>query len=244
MPRLEKAVARLGGICVESDEGAGRRGIRHPRGGVGATRVQVEGDALMAFREDPARARVRCHPEEAGRAQSRLGGDHGTRTRLLPRHCRDSSREGLPGLRRGARGRRREPLAGRLPRRTRSRTSSRPAARTVPSMATGEVIESPPPKSFWESPEKQLPQVLQLVAADARSFAGVIDQDFQRLHVALRTSPRVAPDVPALVEKVKTYAAQALFGAVCDVQMTGTLVVMASISSCRDRSRVPWWPTA
>ena len=128
------------------------------------------------------------HREEAGRAESRLGGDHGTRTRLLPRHCRDSSREGLPGLRRGARGRRREPLAGRLPRRTRSRTSAGRRRTRCCNEATGEVIESPPPKSFWESPEKQLPQVLQLVAANPRSFAGVIDQDFQRLHITLRTS--------------------------------------------------------
>ncbi len=94
---------------------------------------------------------------------------------------------------------------------------------------TGEVVESPPPKSFWKDPEKQLPAVIQLVTANPRSFSSVVDRNLQRLHITLRTSLTGSLETSALVEKVKAYAAEA-FPRGVDVQMTGTLVVMASIS--------------
>jgi len=95
--------------------------------------------------------------------------------------------------------------------------------------ATGNVVEAPPPRSFWQEPEKQLPQVLQLVSANPRSFSGVVDKNFQRLHITLRTALTGSRETSALIEKVKAYAAEALPPGV-DVQLTGTLVVMASIS--------------
>jgi len=95
--------------------------------------------------------------------------------------------------------------------------------------ATGNVVEAPPPASFWQDPDKQLPQVLQLVSANPRSFSGVVDKNFQRLHITLRTSLTGSRETSVLIGKVKTYAADA-FPPGIDVQLTGTLVVMSSIS--------------
>jgi predicted RND superfamily exporter protein len=95
---------------------------------------------------------------------------------------------------------------------------------------TGEVVEAPPPKSFWESPDKQLPQVLQLVTANPRSFSGVVDKDFQRLRITLRTSLTGSRDTSALMQQIRDHAAD-LFPRGVDVQLTGTLVVMAATSN-------------
>lgn len=93
----------------------------------------------------------------------------------------------------------------------------------------GAVVEQPPAKSFWEAPAEQLPQIFQLVAASPRTFSGLVDRDFRRLHLTLRTSLTGSRETAHLVEQIKSYAS-VVFPRGVDVQLTGTLVVMSSIS--------------
>lgn len=94
---------------------------------------------------------------------------------------------------------------------------------------TGEIVEQPPPVSFWSDPVEQLPKVIQLVAANPRAFAGVVDKDFRRLHVTLRTGLTGSSETTELMAKIDAYVAEA-FPRGVDVRLTGTLVVMAAVS--------------
>ncbi|MBI5504158.1 MAG: MMPL family transporter [Deltaproteobacteria bacterium] len=94
---------------------------------------------------------------------------------------------------------------------------------------SGNVVEQPPAKSFWLAPAEQLPQIFQLVAASPRTFSGLVDRDFQRLHLTLRTSLTGSRETAELVEQIKRYGS-VVFPHAVDVQLTGTLVVMSAIS--------------
>ncbi|MFN2425848.1 MAG: MMPL family transporter [Candidatus Binatia bacterium] len=229
-PRLERAVARLGGVCVDHRmkvlAGAAFLTLL---AAYGAMRVKVDTDFLMAFREG---SEIR---ESFSVIQQKLAGPNPISVVIQgpePGYFRDITAirrvkdfqifaEGLRGVDESL------SLVDYLDELDLGLQQA--GGEMILNEATGEIIESPPPKSFWESPDKQLPQVLQLVSANPRSFSGVVDRDFQRLHITLRTSLTGSLETSALVEQVKTYAAEA-FPRGVDVQMTGTLVVMASIS--------------
>ena len=94
----------------------------------------------------------------------------------------------------------------------------------------GEVQESPPARSFWDAPAEQLPQIFQIVAASPRTFSGVVDADFQRLHVTLRTSLTGSLETARLIEQVAEYSS-VIFPRDVEAKMTGTLVVMSEVSN-------------
>ncbi|MFN2376893.1 MAG: MMPL family transporter, partial [Candidatus Binatia bacterium] len=230
VPRLERLVGQLGGICVDHRLKvlAGAAAITC-LAAWGAARVQVDTDFLKAFRKDSS---VR---QSFTVIQEKLAGPnpisvviHGPE----PGYFRDFTAirrvkdfqdfvEGLDGVDESL------SLVDYLDELDLGLQQA--GGEVILNEATGEVIESPPPLSFWKSPDKQLPQVLQLVSANPRSFAGVVDKDFQRLHITLRTSLTGSLETSALLEKVKAYADEA-FPRGVEVKMTGTLVVMASIS--------------
>lgn len=93
----------------------------------------------------------------------------------------------------------------------------------------GNVVEQPPAKSFWEAPAEQLPQIFQLISASPRTFSGLVDHDFQRLHLTLRTSLSGSRETAALARQIKAYGA-VVFPHGVEVQLTGTLIVMSEIS--------------
>ena len=93
----------------------------------------------------------------------------------------------------------------------------------------GKVVEQPPARSFWDAPAEQLPQIFQLISASPRTFSGLVDHDFQRLHLTLRTSLSGSRETAALVHQIKSYG-EVVFPHGVEVQLTGTLVVMSEIS--------------
>lgn len=93
----------------------------------------------------------------------------------------------------------------------------------------GNVVAKSPPKSFWDAPEEQLPQIFGLVAASPRTFSGLVDQDFQRLHMTLRTSLTGSRETTELMKQIQAYAGVVFPNGIL-VQPTGTLVVMSAIS--------------
>jgi predicted RND superfamily exporter protein len=230
LPRLERIVSRIGGVCVDHRlkvlSGAA---VLTAFAFMGAMAVQVDTDFLKAFRADsPVRESFAAIREKLAGPNPISVVIHGPEPGYFKdftaiRRVRDFQvfAEGLDGVDESL------SLIDYLDELDLGLQQA--GGEMILNEATGEIIESPPPKSFWESPENELPKVLQLVTANPRSFAGVVDKDFQRLHITLRTSLTGSLETTALVEKVKAYAAEA-FPPGVDVQMTGTLVVMASIS--------------
>jgi predicted RND superfamily exporter protein len=230
LPRLERIVSRIGGLCVDHRlkvlSGAA---VLTAFAFMGATTVQVDTDFLKAFRPDsPVRESFAAIREKLAGPNPISVVIHGPEPGYFKdftaiRRVRDFQVfvEDLDGVDESL------SLLDYLDELDLGLQQA--GGEMILNEATGEIIESPPPKSFWESPDKELPKVLQLVTANPRSFAGVVDKDFQRLHITLRTSLTGSLETTALVEKVKAYAAEA-FPPGVDVQMTGTLVVMASIS--------------
>ena len=230
LPRLERWVSYLGGVCVDH-----RWKVLSASAAVtcfaawGATRVQVDTDFLKAFRPDsPVR-------QSFDAIEQRLAGPnpisviiHGPE----PGYFRDIGAirrvkdfqvfaEGLEGVDESL------SIVDYLDELDLGLQQA--GGEVVVNEATGQVEEAPPPGSFWDDPEHQLPQVLQLVAANPRSFSSVVDQNFQRLQITLRTSLTGSLETSALVEKIKEYSDKA-FPPGVNVRMTGTLVVMASVS--------------
>jgi predicted RND superfamily exporter protein len=230
LPRLERLVSHIGGICVDHRlkvlSGAA---VLTAFAAMGAMAVKVDTDFLKAFRADsPVRESfVAIREKLAGPNPISVviqGPEPGYfKDFTAIRRVRDFQvfAEGLEGVDESL------SLVDYLDELDLGLQQA--GGEMILNEATGEVIESPPPRSFWESPEKELPKVIQLVTANPRSFAGVVDNNFQRLHITLRTSLTGSLETTALVEKVRAYAAEA-FPPGVDVQMTGTLVVMASIS--------------
>jgi predicted RND superfamily exporter protein/CRP-like cAMP-binding protein len=78
----------------------------------------------------------------------------------------------------------------------------------------GELIEAPPPgtgkrTTFLENPS-QLGGVMQLLAGRPKSFALVVDKEFSRTNILVRTSLSRSTDIAATVEKIKEAAAKIL----------------------------------
>lgn len=229
MPRLERAVTWLGGLVVD------HRVLVLAVSAIatcffawGGTRVQVDTDFLKAFREDSSvRESFRAIDDKLAGPNPISVVIHGPE----PGYFRDivavrrvkafqEFAETLDGVDESL------SLVDYL--NELDLGLQQPGGEMILNEDTGEILESPPPKSFWDAPE-ELPKVLQMVSANPRSFSGVVDQDFQRLHITLRTSLTGSLETTALMEKINAYAVEA-FPRGVDVRMTGTLVVMASVS--------------
>lgn len=230
MPRLERAVQYLGGLCVDHRlkvlTGAA---ILTGVAAWGAAGVQVDTDFLKAFRKGSPVL------ENFEAIQRKLAGPNPISVVIYgsePGYFRDISAlrrvkafqtfvEGLDGVDESL------SLVDYMDELDLGLQNA--GGEQILNEATGEVIESPPPKSFWVDADRQLPAVLQMVAANPRAFAGVVDKDFQRLHITLRTSLTGSLETAELMKKVNAYTIEA-FPRGVEAKMTGTLVVMASIS--------------
>lgn len=230
MPRLERAVQYLGALCVDHRlKVLAGAAVLTFIAAWGAQQVQVDTDFLKAFRKGSPVL------ENFEAIQQKLAGPNPISVVIYgpePGYFRDLSAlrrvkafqqflEGLDGVDETL------SLVDYLDELDLGLQNA--GGETVLNESTGEVIEAPPPKSFWVDPERQLPAVLQLVSANPRSFSGVVDKNFQRLHLTLRTSLTGSLETSALVKQVQAYTAEA-FPRGVEVKMTGTLVVMASIS--------------
>jgi predicted RND superfamily exporter protein len=92
----------------------------------------------------------------------------------------------------------------------------------------GELVEAPPPKSFWDDPA-QLATVLDLVALSPGTFAGVVDPEFRRLRITARTAVSGSRDTARLVDSIQTYA-EVIFPRGVFVDVTGNLVVVSTVA--------------
>ena len=91
----------------------------------------------------------------------------------------------------------------------------------------GEIIQAPAADAqttFWDNPE-QLRGVLQLVTLSPGSFERVVNIDFSRTNILVRTTLSQSSDIMALVERVETFAAQT-FPPQLRVRATGNLVLL------------------
>ncbi len=91
----------------------------------------------------------------------------------------------------------------------------------------GEMIQAPAvgtQATFWDNPE-QLRGVLQLVTLSPGSFARVVNIDFSRTNILVRTTLSQSSDIMALVERIETFAANT-FPPQLRVRATGNLVLL------------------
>lgn len=93
----------------------------------------------------------------------------------------------------------------------------------------GNLIELPPPASFWDDPEAQLPQILQLVSASPRTFKGLVDSEFREVNLTLRTSISGSSQVRELEDEIARYT-EAMLPRGIEVRLTGGMVIMAAAS--------------
>lgn len=91
----------------------------------------------------------------------------------------------------------------------------------------GEMIQAPVPgvqNTFWDNPE-QLRGVLQLVTLSPDSFERVVNMDFSRTNILVRTTLSQSSDIMALVKRIETFAAKT-FPPQFSVRATGNLVLL------------------
>lgn len=93
----------------------------------------------------------------------------------------------------------------------------------------GELVEKPPPPSFWDAPTAQLPEIFDIVALSPQTFSGLVDDEFQRLRVTVRTSVSGSLETARVVSEITTYAA-VMFPLGVKVKPTGHLVVVGSVA--------------
>ncbi len=93
----------------------------------------------------------------------------------------------------------------------------------------GRPVEAPSPPSFWDAPGEQLPAVLEFVALTPKTFSGLVDSDFQRLNITVRTEVSGSRETAALVEQVEAYA-DAMLPAGVVTRATGPLVVASHVA--------------
>ena len=89
--------------------------------------------------------------------------------------------------------------------------------------------DAPTPTTFWENPA-QLETVLQLVASSPKSFQRVIDKDFARTHILVRTTLARSSEIRTLVERIEQLAA-GLFPPELRARPTGNLILMTRTAS-------------
>lgn len=91
----------------------------------------------------------------------------------------------------------------------------------------GEIIQAPAggaQSTFWDNPE-QLRGVLQLVTLSPESFERVVNIDFSRTNILVRTTLSQSSDIMALVEQIEAFAANT-FPPQLSVRATGNLVLL------------------
>jgi len=93
----------------------------------------------------------------------------------------------------------------------------------------GEVVEAPPPPSFWDAPAEQLPAIFELVALSPQTFSGVVDSDFHRLRITARTAVSGSRDTAELAREIQGYA-EVIFPPGVRVDLTGNLVVVSTVA--------------
>ena len=92
---------------------------------------------------------------------------------------------------------------------------------------SGEIIEAPAAgaqTTFWDNPE-QLGGVLQIVTLSPGSFERVVNIDFSRTNILVRTTLAQSSDIMALVEQIETFATNT-FPPELKVRATGNLVLL------------------
>lgn len=85
------------------------------------------------------------------------------------------------------------------------------------------------PTTFWENPA-QLDSVLQLVASSPKSFQRVVNSDFSRTHILVRTTLARSSDIERLVGQIHRFAAQT-FPPELRARATGNLILMMETTS-------------
>jgi predicted RND superfamily exporter protein len=93
----------------------------------------------------------------------------------------------------------------------------------------GELVEKGSAPSFWDAPREQLPEIFELVALSPDTFSGVVDRDFRRLRITVRTSVSGSLATKALVSDILAYSGT-VFPVGVVVQPTGNPVVVAEVS--------------
>lgn len=83
--------------------------------------------------------------------------------------------------------------------------------------------------TFWENPA-QLEPVLQLVASSPKSFARVINPDFSRTHILVRTTLARSSEIQALTSQIERFARQ-LFPPELRARPTGNLILVTRTAS-------------
>jgi len=90
----------------------------------------------------------------------------------------------------------------------------------------GYVLDAPQERektTLWEHPER-LDSVIRLIAQEAQNFSRVVNQDFSRTAIVVRTTIARASDVLAMVDKIHTFA-QEHFPPELKVHATGNLIL-------------------
>jgi predicted RND superfamily exporter protein len=93
----------------------------------------------------------------------------------------------------------------------------------------GNLVEEEAAPSFWDAPEAQLPKVWALVGASRSTFSGLVDPDFRRLKITLRTSLSGSAETAELDQSVLNYARTFLPLSV-ETRNTGSLVIVSKAS--------------
>jgi predicted RND superfamily exporter protein len=93
----------------------------------------------------------------------------------------------------------------------------------------GETGEAGEKKTFWENPA-QLDSVIQLVASSPKSFQRVMNSDFSRTHILVRTTLARSSDIQTLVDEIHRFAAST-FPPELHARATGNLILMMETTS-------------
>lgn len=93
----------------------------------------------------------------------------------------------------------------------------------------GNLVEEPPAPSFWDAPVEQLPKVWALVGASRSTFSGLVDPEFRRLNITLRTSLSGSLETAELDAAIMAYA-EAFLPRGFEVAPTGSLIIVSKAS--------------
>ena len=92
-----------------------------------------------------------------------------------------------------------------------------------------EMAQADPGKTLWEDP-KQLDAVMQLVASSPKSFSRVVNADFSRAPILVRTKLSRSSEILATTELIKSYAARH-FPPEVQIHPTGALILATRTAS-------------
>ncbi|MFT5041129.1 MAG: putative RND superfamily exporter protein [Hyphomicrobiaceae bacterium] len=94
----------------------------------------------------------------------------------------------------------------------------------------GNLIESEMAPSFWDAPAAQLPQVWSLVGASRNTFSGLVDEDFRRLNITLRSSLSGSAETAELDRSLTAYA-KTFLPVNVELRTTGALMLVSQASN-------------